>query len=435
MFYTHPIRISKNINKMSLSTLDDILIEVSKELYNLTADQLGSVAENLGIHKAELTGKTRRNKIQIVQKTFSEIEEDEDKTVEEKKDLLHGILESCKLLQKEKEGVKESVEGVKKSDEGVKKGDDGHPPKVKLDDYPGKTDFTLTELGLSNASILRKDFRIRGQIGESGQKDKLGWVSLKHQIKEAQLSGYSDKEIINGVINAMTPNLRLRNVLETSKELSLSRLTHFLEAHYGKQSAPDLCSRLTNMAQHPGEEVYDFVMRCIEVCQNLLLASENSTEISYDPKLVYNLFIRTLEIGIRSQYVLSEIKDILRSNDVSDEILLSAITKAAAAERDRRTLSLKKVNVSEIGTVVRDGETELLSSVKALKDQVGELKKEIQEMKITSKGNGWRPRRRSVCEGCVAKKVDFCSHCFKCGGEDHLARECKRKSGNRKEQQ
>ena len=53
----------------------------------------------------------------------------------------------------------------------------------------------LREFGM--LSLLTKELKIRGQVGEAGQKDKLTYVSLMHQIKQARLTGYTDQEVIN----------------------------------------------------------------------------------------------------------------------------------------------------------------------------------------------------------------------------------------------
>ena len=74
-------------------------------------------------------------------------------------------------------------------------------------------------------SPLRKELKIRGQIGEAGQKHKLTYVSLMHRIKQARLTGYRDQEVINAVISSMVPGLTLRTVLETTPNLTLDRLT------------------------------------------------------------------------------------------------------------------------------------------------------------------------------------------------------------------
>ena len=44
----------------------------------------------------------------------------------------------------------------------------------------------LREFGM--LSPLRKELKIRGQVGEAGQEDKLTYVSLMHQIKQARLT-------------------------------------------------------------------------------------------------------------------------------------------------------------------------------------------------------------------------------------------------------
>ena len=123
----------------------------------------------------------------------------------------------------------------------------------------------LRELGvLKKTSLLRKDFKIKGQLVEIGQRDKISYVSLMHQINEAKLSGYDEEDIINSAIRAMTPSLTLRNILEITPHLSLKKLMRYLEMHFDKRSATDLCSKLTSMTQLPEESAYSFVMRCIE---------------------------------------------------------------------------------------------------------------------------------------------------------------------------
>ena len=117
-------------------------------------------------------------------------------------------------------------------EEDVEEEYDGHTSTRKSDD--GKSIFR--ELGiLKKTSLLRREFRIKGQIGEAGQPDKLSYISLMHQINEGKQQGYDDNDIVNGVIRAMMPNLTLRNVLETMSNLNLDRLLSFMEAHFGEK--------------------------------------------------------------------------------------------------------------------------------------------------------------------------------------------------------
>ena len=108
----------------------------------------------------------------------------------------------------------------------------------------------MRELGgyRGQTSLLGKDFKIRGIIGNSGQKDRINFVSLTRQINDGRTAGYSNNEIVEGVLKAVSPNLCLRNVLETIEGLSLDTLLRFLQAHFKERNAPYLCSQLTSMA-------------------------------------------------------------------------------------------------------------------------------------------------------------------------------------------
>ena len=87
------------------------------------------------------------------------------------------------------------------------------------------------------------------------------------------------------------------------------------------------------------ETAYHFVIRRLEMRQKVIVASKQSHDIN-DPDLVKQLFRRTLERGIASPYVLSEIKPYLKSGRVNDEGLI-------LAEIGKRTfhLSLRKLEV------------------------------------------------------------------------------------------
>ena len=131
----------------------------------------------------------------------------------------------------------------------------------------------------------------------------------------------------------MSPRLTLKNVLETTSNLSLQRLLQFLEFHFEEKSATDLKEKLNSMIQLPGESEYSYVMKCIELRQKVQLASSKS-DIKYDMALVMKLFYQILERGLLSSYVVQEIKPLLTSN-VADEDLITAVRKAAASQKER----------------------------------------------------------------------------------------------------
>ena len=118
---------------------------------------------------------------------------------------------------------------------------------------------------------------------------------------------------------------------------------------------------MTSLVQSTDESVYAYVMRTIETRQKVLLASQKASgkgEIGFDKDLVMKLFLRTLERGILSQYVLQEIRHFLKSSSTIDEELISAVTKASALEKERSTFqsrNKKQVKVFEVRSGSRSG--------------------------------------------------------------------------------
>lgn len=86
----------------------------------------------------------------------------------------------------------------------------------------------------------RKDFKISGQIGEPGQRGKLTFSSLAHQIENGLNRGYPEIEIVDAVIRAISPGLQLHNYLEGKPHLTLPTLRCILRSHFQEKSATEL---------------------------------------------------------------------------------------------------------------------------------------------------------------------------------------------------
>ena len=110
-------------------------------------------------------------------------------------------------------------------------------------------------------SVLRREFKINGQIGEPGQKDKLTFVSLVRQIESASSKGYSETEVIDGVIRAIIPSMQLRSYLETVSDMTLPKLRSILRSHFQEKSATELYQQLTTIVQSPEESPQSFLIR------------------------------------------------------------------------------------------------------------------------------------------------------------------------------
>ena len=77
---------------------------------------------------------------------------------------------------------------------------------------------------LSTTSALKKDFHIIGHVGQSGNKDKLAFSGLCRQIDEGLSKGYTEREVISDVQNAISPTFDLSGYLNTVTDYSLVQL-------------------------------------------------------------------------------------------------------------------------------------------------------------------------------------------------------------------
>ena len=75
--------------------------------------------------------------------------------------------------------------------------------------------------GYLGITVVTLDFKISGVIGNSGKKNRMNVVSLTHQLNDCRTPGYSNNEFLGGVLKVISPTLRLGNVLETMRGLTI----------------------------------------------------------------------------------------------------------------------------------------------------------------------------------------------------------------------
>ena len=175
---------------------------------------------------------------------------------------------------------------------------------------------------------------------------------------------------------------------------------------------------MTSLVQLTDESIYAYVMRTIEIRQKVLLASQKASgkgEIGFDKDLVMKLFLRTLE-RIISQYVVQEIRNLLKSSCTTDEELISAVTNASALEKERSTFqrrNKKQVKMFEVSSGSRSGSvseestiTKLVSAVDKLTTKVSSIQPELNNLKesyqVITDSNGF-VSRSSKFKKCIQK--------------------------------
>ena len=152
--------------------------------------------ELLGIDD-DLAGKSKMQRIKIITKTIdSKMAGDEKEARACLEQLLAFVTDSVPPLEEVEQ--KPAASGVKTE----KQSSDGGPKGME---------DVLSQLAKtkSSSSLLRREFKISGQIGEPGQTEKLTFVSLMHQIDSGLKRDYQENEIVDAVICAISPHSSL----------------------------------------------------------------------------------------------------------------------------------------------------------------------------------------------------------------------------------
>ena len=113
------------------------------------------------------------------------------------------------------------------------------------------------------------------------------YSSLNKQIESALKKGYSEADIVDGIMKSVAPNLHLRSYLESIQSLFLSQLRLILRSHYCEKTASEAYRELANCVQESNETPLNFVMRALKLRQQVLSSSqEPGSTIQYDQALV-----------------------------------------------------------------------------------------------------------------------------------------------------
>lgn len=211
----------------------------------------------------------------------------------------------------------------------------------------------------------RKDFKISGQIGEPGQRDRLTFSSLAHQIENGLNRGHTEIEIVDAVIRAISPGLQLRSYLEGKPKLTLPTLRRILRSHFQEKSATELYKQLASEVQQSKETPQSFLIRVLDLKQKVLFASQESESgLKYDPALVQRMCLHTVLTGLQNDSIRIDMQPLLLDADTSDELLLERLNIACANETERR--NKKKFSTPQTATSVNTVQTEDPPAAKGL---------------------------------------------------------------------
>ena len=271
----------------------------------------------------------------------SEGEADTDELEKAKREYTLVQEDFLKMLQLQEEKISEAKDRIQKLTK--------PPASSRISDpirssSPLKPNKKGREVFISDAKALTpnsvpnvfrfKDLKIQGVI--SNEQNRLSFTSLNKQIDSAIDKGYPEREVVDAVINAISPQLHLKSYLDGMKKLSLQELRQILRSHYCEKSATEAYQELTNVVQESNETALNFLMRALKLRQHILLASEEKeSKIRYDDNLVQNVFVNAVETGLAEDAIRTRMRPFLEMSRVSDEVLIREINIAMTTESER----------------------------------------------------------------------------------------------------
>lgn len=340
---------------MESTGLEELQLEVIRALCLLPRESLVELCDYLIIAGAEFEHVTNKGRTALITLISNHIQRGELDELEDKgiADLFHlqdkiselqiaGKAGTSKQVGEQQDGeekrILEGIEALQLQLASAQKQNENNKSETK-----GIKSSTPTRQ--SPQSVVhspaphpwQKDFKIAGQIGEPGQKDKLTFSSLARQIEHGLSKGFPELEIVDAVIRAISPGMQLRSYLEGKTNLTLPTLRRILRCHYQEKSATDLYKQLTSEVQGIKETPQNFLIRTFDLRQKILFASQESESgLQYDPGLVQKMFLHTVLTGLQNDNIRRDLQPYLEHADIADELLLERVNTACAYETERQ---------------------------------------------------------------------------------------------------
>ena len=228
----------------------------------------------------------------------------------------------------------------------------------------------------------------------------------------------------------------------------------FLQSHFVERNTTGLCQHLSSITQGSPETATRFVYRAMSLRQKLIVLSKSpAAEIKYDQDLVQKQFLKSLETGLTSEAIMTEIKLLLENPSVSDEDLIFAVGQASSSDQQRSVKLNKSKTRPRMNAVETEYEAEnelnlipskqdfikenksveMLDLLRSIQKELSNLRTDVNTLKKAKKevrDHRGEQKDKYMCKRCNENDEEVCTHCFKCCGEGHIARKCPSSQGN-----
>ena len=323
---------------------------------------------------------------------------------------------------------------------------------------------------------LNKDFKLGGVVGDG--KNCLGYGTIYYRMMEAKANGYKPEEIMSGVVLAMQPGSELGKYFEGHRELKWDEFLKILRNHYQLENYGKLLMNLGKQHQKVNEKVIDFAYRMTRLCDDILVVAANEGAV-VDRKMVQEQCLYGLSVGIQSNTIRLELRQVLKNPAITDLELFEEINAATKREQEHLQIQQEQqeaqVNASsarknhgggagtedktnlailaELKKLTASNE-QLTAQMNARVKEMTVLKNEFDQFKKQHSGKGASGGAGSggvgstggvgsaggvgggglvfrnkvpICPACQVTGA-HCKHCAFCGKDDHKVKNCPEKN-------
>ena len=184
------------------------------------------------------------------------------------------------------------------------------------------TTTTTTELH----KVKLRDFKITN--GNIGVKGSLDYSDLIMQMKKGLASGYSEKEVMSGVIDAAKPGSELRKYLvrkENQAPMTYEDFKQTLREFHNVRESQSIMDEMREMVQGEDQDLLKYVMSMCALRDEVFEVSA-SEDCPPGEALVKKRFVDSLLSGLRKPTVRLEMQAVLKQ-EISDPKLFNEVNQ------------------------------------------------------------------------------------------------------------
>lgn len=201
-----------------------------------------------------------------------------------------------------------------------------------------------------------KDFKFDGSVGHPGEKGKLDYAGVMHNINMGKQRGFDETEICSAAVHAITPGNPTRTYLEGREKLTLAKVISSFKAHFIHRNITDIYNEMIHACQGSGpkDTAMSFILSMFSLRDQIIQQCKDKKpgEQKYSPKLVQSEMQKSIYAGLTDDNIRQDLKQVLKIKNLDDDELLEEVREAMISkeERDKKLeeANKKKASVSSI---------------------------------------------------------------------------------------